>query len=406
MVITQLAGGLGNQLFRYAAGRRLAHKWKTEFKLDISVYSHDKRSPYGLNSLNIIENFVTPEEIQAVKTFHEDKNLGKEKRAWQFWPEVLDWPDNLYLSGAWEDERYFADIADIIRREFTLKEPLSIAAQHWKEKILMAECAVSLHVRHGDFAYSSFAKRVSAMAILPLDYYYQCIENLKHEYNNLTLFVFSNNLQWCKENIHAGVPIEFVSGQGLSDIEEIYLISLCKHNIMANSTFSFWGAWLNQNPDKKVFMPMPASFFGTKNIYRGFSVERNENSPLDSDKWIRVPFNNNQSELNVRPIFSLLLVVNNDVETISETLDNILDQDYKYYEVIIIDNASTDGSGEICQEKIAGRENVTFKRLYSKVKNSAAWNTALNMTWGGVIMFPSSRATTDSFPMRSQLYII
>ena len=148
-------------------------------------------------------------------------------------------------------------------------------------------------------------------------------------------------------------------------------------------------------------------------------AERNENSPLDSDKWIKVPFDVNKRlnlffdhadrtvnkvNIKIRPRFSLLLVVDNDASTVAETLDSLLAQDYRYYEVIIIDNASTDGSGEICQQKIASRENVTFKRLYSKVKNAEAWNMALNMTWGGVIMFPSSRATTDSFPMLSPLY--
>ena len=170
MIISKIDDGIGNQLFRYAMGRRLAHKWNTELKLDISEYESKKIRHYALGEFNIVENFATPEEIQSLQKFREGTNLGKEKLAWHFWPEVLDWPDNLYVSGAWEDERYFADISNIIRREFTLKNSLSPAAQHWKEKILASENSVSMHVRHGDFAYNPRLWHTQSNAILPLDY--------------------------------------------------------------------------------------------------------------------------------------------------------------------------------------------------------------------------------------------
>ena len=364
----------------------MAHKWKTEFKLDISEYNDFKFRHYVLNAFNIIEEFATPQEIQAIRKLREGTDLGEEKKSWRFFPEVLDWPDNLYVSGTWEDERYFADISDILRKEFTLKNPLSKAAQRWKEKIIATENSVSLHFRHGDFVYSPILSLFSSNATLPLDYYYRCIEILKREYKNLMLFVFSNNLQWCKENFRADVPIEFVEGENLKDFEELHLMSLCKHNIIANSTFSWWGAWLNQNPDKKVFMPIPDSDKAKVN-YRYYTT-RNENSPLDSDRWIRIPFDaNSKPDVTMRPWFSILLVVNDDAATLVETLNSILGQNYKYFELILIDNASSDDSNKICRQVVKMHDNATLIKLHNRISNEAAWNIALKAAQGHYVLF-------------------
>ena len=195
MVIVYIMGGIGNQLYQYAAGRRLAHKLNTELKLDVTFYEHDNLRPYALNLFNIKESIATPEEISAMKKFMEPQPA-------RFIPEILNFPDNVWLYGYWQYEEYFADISDILRREFTLKNSLSPVAQHWKEKILAAENSVSLHFRHGDFIYSPRNSYVNHFEVPSLDYYYKCIEILKSEYKNLTLFVFSDNLNWCKENFH------------------------------------------------------------------------------------------------------------------------------------------------------------------------------------------------------------
>ena len=326
-----------------------------------------------------------PEEIAQLKQHF--AGLGMEQKNQDFMPEVLDYPDNIWLHGYWQHEKYFADIADILRREFTLKNILSSSAQHWKEKIRSAACAVSMHFRHGDFIYSPInQKKPHFFAIPPLDYYYQCINALKREYGNITMFVFSDNLQWAKENLRVDVPIEFVEGGNLSDVEELYLMSFCDHNIIAKSSFSWWGAWLNQNPAKKVFMPIAFSD-GKKIDYRSLATV-NENSPLDSDRWIKISFDiNAQPTVTIRPYFSLLLVVNNDIEMIGENLGSILGQDYKFFELIIIDNASTDGSGKLCRELVQTRENVTLIKLHDKVQNGAAWNIALKAAQGYYVLF-------------------
>ena len=396
MIISRIVAGLGNQLFMYAAGRRLAHKLNAEFKLDVSRYKDG--IGYALNLFNVHEDLATPDEIECFKS---EGHVKREQNTLKgiFMPEVLDYPDNVYLEGCWENEKYFADIADIIREEFTLKNPLSPNAEAWKQKILSAECAVSIHVRRGDFLYLGH----SIFAVPHLDYFQECINQLRQCYKNLTVFVFSIDPKWCKEHFIFDIPVEFIfNGGGNAATEDLYLMSLCKHNICSNSTFSWWGAWLNQNPDKKVFFPLPSNIFGTKQTWRHFSAERNENSPLDSDKWIRVPFDLDKRlnlffdqadvksetvNVKIRPIFSLLLVVNDDSATLAETLNSLFKQDYKYYEVIIVDNSLNDVTTKLCRDTIVGKENVIFRKLYSKVTNVEAWNMALNMAQGQYVSF-------------------
>lgn len=167
MIITQLSGGLGNQLFQYAAGRCLAHRLNTEFKVDANYYENSSGSyheSYKLKNFNVQENFATKEEIESLPHVFERSVNGVPG---VFNPAIFNIPDNIYLSGCFQSEKYFADIADIIRREFTLKNPLGKNSAAWRDKILAAKCAVSLHVRHGD--YLTYESRI-VRGLLPVSY--------------------------------------------------------------------------------------------------------------------------------------------------------------------------------------------------------------------------------------------
>ncbi len=131
MIIVYLRGGIGNQLFQYAAGRRLAHKWNTELKIDTTYFDAIKLRPYSLGLFNISATIATPEEIARVKTAN-----GIKQEESRFMPEVLDYPDNVWLYGYWAHEKYFADISDLLHKELTLRNPISATAANWKKKIL------------------------------------------------------------------------------------------------------------------------------------------------------------------------------------------------------------------------------------------------------------------------------
>ena len=385
MVIVKVGGGIGNQIGHYALGKYFAVMLDTELKLDVTgLKVTDELLPHGfkqykLGYFNIQENFATPEEIERVKEY--GKIIDRPPL-----PDLKDFHGDVFIQGYWMlGQTYLIDLLGIMREEFTLKNPLGATAQQWREKILAAECSVSIHVRHGDYLYNPNVKYELWGGILPLYYYYTCMDILKQHCKNLTAFVFSNNIQWCKENLRLDVPTEFVSGTGTTDFEELHLMSLCKHNIIASSTFSRCVAAINQNPDRKIFYPCPSDAQGVQEYFH--SLETKEISPLDN-RFIKIPYDfDNQPDIDMRPWFSLLMVVNNDIDTLEESLNSILAQDYKYHEVIIIDNASFDGSRQICQQAAKISDKVTLIKLYNKISNGAAWNKELNIAQGNFVMF-------------------
>ena len=183
MIIVRLSGGLGNQFYQYALARRLAYELKTELKIDKSrarAFCGEKtqyHDYYRLGAFNIHEVFATPEEIKRVR------ETGTTPKSAQ---ELENLQGDICIQDYYaHDERFFASIIDIIRRDFTLKNPLSPNAEAWRQKILSAECSVSMHFRHGDFLkhVSGDIKIKPWFNIPPLDYYYTCLNILKHRYN-------------------------------------------------------------------------------------------------------------------------------------------------------------------------------------------------------------------------------
>ena len=364
MIITHIMGGIGNQFFQYAFGRYLAHKHNTELKLDIRDCEYSKdlhHNYYRLSEFNVQENFATLEEIQSLTRFDEKKSGSVD--------EIINAPDNIFLYGYWGNEKYFIEIRDILLEEFTLKNPLGKNSAAWKEKILSSNCAVSLHIRHGDYLTplirngSSYGKQIS------LEYYIDSIEELRKNFSDITIFVFSDDLQWCKENLKFDVPTEFVEGCE-TDAEELYLMTICKHNIIPNSTFAWWGAWLNQNPDKKVFIP-------------DFYVVKMNNS-------VSIPIKENARPLiEFPPMLSIIVYVENNLPTINLSLSSILSQNFSDYEIIFID-ASTDGSGDFCRQA-AVNKNVSLLTVESSTEKFSAWNKALNISRGDYILFLTAK---------------
>ncbi len=281
MIVVKLIGGLGNQLFQYAAGRALANYHKTDLALDtshlkvISNGAYTQRK-FELDKFNINASIAGEE---ALKNFNFDQNkfIGRLKKIspglfnrmlfnehhFNFHSEFLKLPKDTYLNGYWQSERYFNAVRGKLLTEITLKEPFS-SHTLFIDKKLTETNSVSLHVRRGDFVSLESANQFHGC--LEVDYYKTALAQIKSKVADPIFFVFSDDLDWCKQNLDFIEKKEFVEGKanGGSAREELVLMSRCKHNIIANSSFSWWAAWLNQNKSKTVIAPN--NWFADKKI--------------------------------------------------------------------------------------------------------------------------------------------
>jgi hypothetical protein len=266
MVITQIIGGLGNQLFQYAAGRALAQKYNTEFKLDINRFETYKLHDYSLQHFNIVQNFATPEDVIRLTTFsrlHDTLNKKYLKNYFRFNTvvekknvfneKIFKASANTYLDGYWQSEKYFTKAADTIRKEVTIvHEPsgknLELATEIKKGN------AVSLHIRRGDYVSNNLTNQIHGTC--SNEYYFSAIDYILSRVADPIFYIFTDDPAWVTQNFQIKTPHKFVThNNAATNYEDMRLMSLCKHNIIANSSFSWWGAWLNNNLDKIIIAP-------------------------------------------------------------------------------------------------------------------------------------------------------
>jgi len=273
MIIINLIGGLGNQMFQYAAGRSLAIHHNTELKLDISVLTKNKKKItdryYGLSNYNICENFASKAEINNSKKPHKPfYNLYldisgiitgriprqyKKELYFNFDPDFFCSPDNIYLIGFWQSEKYFKNIEEVIRREFTLREKPDNSNLLMSQKILGTN-AISIHVRRGD--YVSNPRTNTHHGICQLEYYSRAIKFIEEKCSDPHFYIFSDDLQWVQKNLDLKYNHTYmVRNKTQNDFLDMWLMSLCKHHIIANSSFSWWGAWLCKYDKKRIVAP-------------------------------------------------------------------------------------------------------------------------------------------------------
>lgn len=299
MIVTRISGGLGNQFFQYALGKNISLKNNDELKLDIGFFDLgiEKDRSFKLLNFNISANISNENDLkkigipdmveqnlyskimrkvhvtlQNLKTV-ENRTIVTEKNS-MFDSKILKIENSCYLSGIWQSEKYFKDIEDTIRKEFTLKNETTEYFKTWASKIENCE-SVCLHVRRGDYVKSQ--KTNAFHGTCSLEYYNEAINLILKKIKEPTFFVFSDDIDWVKDNLKIDYPKFFVSDKRLPDYEELVLMSKCKHNIIANSTFSWWGAWLNNNKDKIVIAPK-----------KWFNVESINTEDLIPEGWIRI----------------------------------------------------------------------------------------------------------------------
>lgn len=274
MIIVKIMGGLGNQMFQYAAAKSLAKYHNTDLKLDISFYNDHRPNitprEFKLFNFNVETSIATEEEISSfmsnslekylkyfyLKLLHKRdfyfSSIFKEDDFTRFNPKFFATPHNVYLNGYWGSEKYFEDISPVIREDFSLHIVLSLRSRMAGERIRESS-AVSLHVRRGDYV----SRRTNSIFYpLPVAYYEKAVQYIEAQVDNIEIFVFSDDPYWVQKNLNFSHPVTFITFNGAArDYEDMWLMSLCKYHIIANSTFSWWGAWLATFPDQIVVAP-------------------------------------------------------------------------------------------------------------------------------------------------------
>ncbi|MEW6386379.1 MAG: alpha-1,2-fucosyltransferase [Thermodesulfobacteriota bacterium] len=266
MIVVRLLGGLGNQMFQYALGRRLAIKNGVSLKMDIGTLGVElpggTTRNYGLHAFNIKAHLASPEEI-VFRPSQADDGVSQtgnrtglksfSERQFNFDPEILNLPDHVYLQGFWQTEKYFKPIEEVIRKDFRVKIPPSEANKRMID-IITGKNSVSLHIRRGDYVWDEKTQQIHGNC--SLDYYARAVKLMGEKHRDMHLFVFSDDMGWAKNNFRSDYPLTLVDiNDDSHNYEDLRLMSLCQHQIIANSSFSWWGAWLNRNPDKLVIAP-------------------------------------------------------------------------------------------------------------------------------------------------------
>jgi hypothetical protein len=256
MIAVRLEGGLGNQLFQYAAGRALAFSHGTGLLLDISTLLRDRRGrvtprDLELNHFKHVARLGTPSESRLMPWLHRIPAVSRLISPWQtfvekgldFNPPYSRLPDNTYLVGYWQSYRYLANISSLLASELQPVAALSPASNEIAEQI-EACMSVSVHVRRGD--YVTLASAASIHGTLPFSYYKKAFECVQNQIGPVKYFVFSDDAAWCRENlqVHDRETVFISHNVGDNAWQDLILMGRCRHHIIANSSFSWWGAWL------------------------------------------------------------------------------------------------------------------------------------------------------------------
>lgn len=287
MIHVILHGNLGNNLFQYAAGKHLAVRNKTGLRL-ITYRYVNKYDIFGQKAVTALRMF-TMEPVTYAAMIHEAfarrldlpwsfcKGTVFNEMDWRFNPEVLTLTDGAYLNGYFQSEKYFKNIEHIIRNDLRFKkDSLGKEGEIYKQQIAKRN-SVGLHVRRGDYLTSPLHN------VCTMKYYTRAITYMQDHVASPHFFIFSDDITWCRENI--SIPscsfVTIPSAQN-NPIRDLRLMSLCKHNIISNSTFSWWAAWLNNNNGKLVVTPN-----------RWFTDEHMNNQAVQDTipaEWIRIDF--------------------------------------------------------------------------------------------------------------------
>lgn len=250
MIVVKITGGLGNQLFQYAMGRALAAHHNTNLKLDISAYQNDQSRNFMLNCFKIHDLDIEIDDILDYPLYYYKQN------GFHFNSEVKELPNDTYLAGFWQSDKFFNWKDYTFRNELIVYEHL-VQCLSDKSMEIQNQESVAVHIRRGDYLYlNNTENNQPFFGVLPIDYYNRAMTFLVKNNPSLRFYFFSDDIKWVQENMQITYDYEFITNKVTSNsIEDFYLMSKCKYHIIANSSFSWWSAWLGNDPNKVVIAP-------------------------------------------------------------------------------------------------------------------------------------------------------
>ena len=270
MIIVRLMGGLGNQMFQYSLGKNLAIKNNTVLKIDKSWFnqSGNQFRKYELDIFAITAASASSREVSKLKCkrgitgrFNKiiDRFRPYYQRSWikqqgmYFDQNILKAGDNSYIDGYWQSEKYFKEIKNKLLEEFKLTVELDKDNRDMLNKIINSN-STGIHIRRGDYVKNK--KTNEFHGICSIEYYNKAVQIINNEIDQVNWFVFSDEISWAKTNLKLPGKTTFVDiNNENKNYGDLILMSKCKHQIIANSSFSWWAAWLNNYKNKIVIAP-------------------------------------------------------------------------------------------------------------------------------------------------------
>jgi len=264
-VVVGLSGGLGNQMFQYATGRALAARLGAPLVLDLSWFGDKKKRRFALSPFHIVAELNSqcpwlPRRGQAL--------VSRISRRWaqrilgvpvwrephfHYTPEFAILQGGVFLEGYWQSERYFGDIRSLLLADFALQVPLSPACAELCEALAACD-SICVHVRRGDYLSNPVAARTHG--ICAMGYYRAGVRELALGLERPHCFVFSDDPAWVRSSLALDYPMTVVDVNGPEDAHlDLTLMAACRHFLIANSSLSWWGAWLSRYPEKRVIAP-------------------------------------------------------------------------------------------------------------------------------------------------------
>lgn len=287
-VIIKMNGGLGNQMFQWAVGRMIETTTDFDVYLDMSYFKKGYARPYQLNVFKCEPKFVddigTKIKLGLIWAFrdflHWEKTFGYtlySEKSFNFDPGINKITEKTYIEGFFQSELYFKNIENLIREDFKFVTIPNEENNKTISKIMRGGPSISLHVRRGD--YVTKEKNQEIYAQCSIDYYNRAVEHIAKTLDEEpVLYIFSDDMPWTRRNLKFPYKCIYVGhNKGKNSYEDMRLMTYCNHNIIANSSFSWWGAWLNENPTKIVVAP--------KKWFNDESIIQTDATPKE---WVRL----------------------------------------------------------------------------------------------------------------------